>query len=306
MKDTQINSKKESKLVIITRNDLTPGYQAQQSTHSIADFASEYNEQFREWKKDSNSIICLSVKNEQELDSLYEKLSKLTSVTKFYEPDLDNQLTSICLYATYDVRKKVSDLPLLGKQPKLTYKQVIFDMVNTKQTEGQNVLEHGLSVNNYYNDLINDTSLKEWKLPTWFVDNNEFIFSNLYDKEIIDEYQILHDIGKPYCIEFDSDSRKHFPNHAQVSYDTYNKISDNKLVADLILKDMTFHTIKSAELEDFVKNNDIKTIITLLITSLCELHSNASMFGGINSDSFKMKFKQLDRRGKQLFNLLSK
>lgn len=40
--------------------------------------------------------------------------------------------------------------------------------------------------------------------------------------------------------------------------------------------------------------------LTLLVTSLCEIHANADMFGGIESSSFKIKFKQLDRRGNQI------
>ena len=52
MKNTQIN-KEESKLVVITRSDLTPGYQAQQSTHSVADFANEFPQSFNEWKTTS-------------------------------------------------------------------------------------------------------------------------------------------------------------------------------------------------------------------------------------------------------------
>ncbi len=117
MKKTQIN-KEESKLVVITRSDLTPGYQAQQSVHSCADFAEQFPQSFNEWKTTSNSIICLSINNETELDILYNKLSKLTSVTKFYESDLNDELTSICLYANKDIRKKLSYLPLLGKTKK--------------------------------------------------------------------------------------------------------------------------------------------------------------------------------------------
>lgn len=102
-------------MIIITRSDLSYGYQSQQSCHSVAAFAIDYPEQLKKWDKDSKSIICLACKNEQELDSLFTKLSKLTPVTKFYEPDLDDQLTSICLYASPEVRKKLSYLPLLGK-----------------------------------------------------------------------------------------------------------------------------------------------------------------------------------------------
>ena len=300
---TQIN-KDQAKLVVITRSDLTPGYQSQQSTHSIADFAYEFPQQFKEWKTTSNSIICLQVNNEKELNDLYLKLSKLTEVTKFYEPDLNDELTSICLYADKDVRKKVSYLPLLGKKSKLTYEKVIFDMNDTPQTDTQSVLDHGISVNKYFNDLTSSNPILEWKLPTWFTENKDYILSNIHSKDIVKEYQIMHDCGKPYCMTIGEDGKRHFPNHAQVSFDTFSKISDNKIVADLILKDMVFHTIKSDEVEDFVKNNSIENILTLLVTALCELHSNAAMFGGIESTSFKIKYKQLDKRGKQVLNLL--
>ena len=304
MKNTQIN-KEESKLVVITRSDLTPGYQAQQSTHSVADFANEFPQSFNEWKTTSNSIICLQVNNETELDTLYNKLSKLTSVTKFYEPDLNDELTSICLYANKDIRKKVSYLPLLGKKPKLTYQQVIFDMLSTPQTDIQNVLEHGTSVNKYFNDLIGDMKL-DWRLPNWFQENKDFILQNLHSYQDIKEYQIMHDCGKPYCITIDEDGRRHFPDHANVSANTFAQISDNKIVKDLISKDMVFHTIKADEVEDFVKNNSLQTVLTLLVTSLCELHSNASMFGGIESTSFKIKYKQLDKRGNQVLKIINK
>jgi len=34
------------------------------------------------------------------------------------------------------------------------------------------------------------------------------------------------------------------------------------------------------------------------------VHANASMFGGIESTSFKIKFKQISKRGKQILNLI--
>ena len=107
----QIN---ETKLVVITRSDIPLGYQAVQSTHSVADFAFEYPDTFAKWKLESNSIICLSVKNESELQKLYDKFKDLTPSVIFYEPDVD-EMTSICLYGTPDIRKKLRSLPLLLK-----------------------------------------------------------------------------------------------------------------------------------------------------------------------------------------------
>ena len=107
----------ETKLVVISRADITPGYVAVQSCHAIADFAYEFPDKFKDWKAESNSIICLAVKDEEGLLKLFEKFSKLTSCSKFYEPDVD-AYTAICLYGTSDIRKKLSHLPLVLKPKK--------------------------------------------------------------------------------------------------------------------------------------------------------------------------------------------
>lgn len=93
---------------------MNPGYQVVQSTHSIADFAHTYSEVFSQWKEESNSIICLSVKSEQDLLKLYHKYKDLTPTVKFFEPDVE-EWTSICLYGTPQIRKKLSHLPLILK-----------------------------------------------------------------------------------------------------------------------------------------------------------------------------------------------
>jgi hypothetical protein len=85
-----------------------------QSTHSIADFAFEFPETFSKWKSESNSIICLSVKNEFELQKLYHKYKELTESVIFFEPDVD-EFTSVCLYGTPQIRKSLSHLSLALK-----------------------------------------------------------------------------------------------------------------------------------------------------------------------------------------------
>lgn len=82
-----------------------------QSTHSIADFAHEHPQQFKEWKETSNSIICLSAKSEEHLIQLYEKYKLKTQASLFFEPDV-NAYTSVCLYGTPEVRKSLSHLSL--------------------------------------------------------------------------------------------------------------------------------------------------------------------------------------------------
>lgn len=107
----------ETKLVVITRSDITPGYQAVQSTHSVADFAAEYPENFKKWKSETNSIICLGVLNETELLKLYNKFKDKTQSVIFFEPDV-NEYTSLCIYGTPEIRKKLNNLPLLLKDKK--------------------------------------------------------------------------------------------------------------------------------------------------------------------------------------------
>lgn len=98
--------------MVISRADIDPGYVVVQSAHAIADFAYEHPDTFNRWKKDTNSIICLSVKDEETLLKLYEKLSKKTPSSSFYEPDV-NAFTAICVYGTPEIRKSLSHLPLV-------------------------------------------------------------------------------------------------------------------------------------------------------------------------------------------------
>lgn len=177
-------------------------------------------------------------------------------------------------------------------------------MNNCEQMKNLSVLEHGYSVAKYYRDLRNhilngEPLTYEWKLPEWIYDKK------LWESEIslrdIYKYQIFHDCGKPYCITFDEEGRKHFPDHANISYEI-SKSFFNKDVSMLIKNDMASHLTKPSEYEAFMKLPHYKT---LLITGLCEIHSNATMFGGIESTSFKMKYKKLTRLGKNVVKNLN-
>ena len=120
MKNLQITQKlNETKLVSITRQDLTAGYQVVQTAHAIADFAHDHPDQFRQWKQESNSIITLSTTDEKSLTDLYFKLKEKTPfVTTFHEPDIGNQMTAICVYGTPEIRKMLCSLPLALKSKK--------------------------------------------------------------------------------------------------------------------------------------------------------------------------------------------
>lgn len=179
-------------------------------------------------------------------------------------------------------------------------------MKNCEQTKGMSVYEHGESVRDYLFDIINhlryDSPLKyQWELPDWVYQNKNLLLSSLPDDETLSLYTLFHDCGKSFCITYDSDGKRHFPNHVEVSYDIFKQVFDNDIAAQLIKHDMDIHTLKSSGVEDFAKN---EYALTLLLTGLAEIHSNAKIFGGLDSTSFKIKFKSITQRGKQIINLI--
>ena len=178
-------------------------------------------------------------------------------------------------------------------------------MLTCYQFKSMNILEHGQSVHAYYLDFLehlkDGKDLKfEWKLPKWVYEHKELILSGLHDLDIIQQYHVYHDCGKPLCVAIDAEGRQHFPNHAEESYKRWLRYSDNMTIANLIRSDMDIHLLRSEGVEEFAKRPEA---ITLLITGLAEIHSNAQMFGGIQSDSFKIKWKRLDKLGCKILKL---
>lgn len=178
-------------------------------------------------------------------------------------------------------------------------------MILCEQMPSMSVLQHGQSVHNYYLDLHqhihHDTPLKyQWRLPQWI--QEQALWEKANSLETISLYHTYHDCGKPRCRMVDQDGRAHFPNHAAVSEAVWREIGGPESVARLIGMDMDAHLLKDEGIAEFAARPEAAT---LLITALAEIHSNASMFGGVESTSFKMKWKHLDRRGKKISALLS-
>jgi hypothetical protein len=174
-------------------------------------------------------------------------------------------------------------------------------MQGCPQTDNQTVYQHGVSVKEHIFELISFLKIGEisegWRLTDWMVKYRKQILNTLLSESIIEEYAIFHDCGKPYCLTIDENGKRHFPNHAEVSYKTWLSVSDNQTVANLIRMDMKIHTMKASEIDKFIKHPEA---ITLLIAGLAEVHSNAKMFGGIESESFKIKWSQINKRGKAI------
>jgi hypothetical protein len=84
-----------------------------QTGHSIAEFAYEFPQHFKNWKETSNTLVSLSIQDENHLQRLYEKLMwRDAHVIRFTEPDIGDQLTAICYYGTPEMRKITNKLNL--------------------------------------------------------------------------------------------------------------------------------------------------------------------------------------------------
>jgi hypothetical protein len=226
----------------------------------------------------------------------------------FFEPDV-NEFTSLCVYGTPEIRKKLSHLPLSLKSKNneevQTKEELIQAMRSCEQMKGLSVLEHGESVRDHLFDLINhlrngDPLKYDWVLPEWIHDKS--ILSDLPEDETLNLYTVFHDCGKPFCLEIDSEGKRHFPNHAEISYQTFTQFFDNETAADLIRRDMEIHLLKSDGVEEFCKKPHATT---LLLTGLAEIHANSKMFGGTDSTSFMIKWKSINQRGKQIIKTIS-
>lgn len=173
-------------------------------------------------------------------------------------------------------------------------------MKNCEQTAGQSVWDHGVSVHQYFNRIINGDT-EGMRIPDWFIQNRDKIIANLHSTQVIHDYTVYHDCGKPYCREVDSEGKVHFPKHAEVSAHTYISATEDTVVSNLIGYDMSIHTANAEQIDKLCAEWDIKDAMTLIIAALAEIHSNARLFGGIESVSFKSKWKNWDRRSKQIF-----
>lgn len=163
-------------------------------------------------------------------------------------------------------------------------------MQNTMQFKDQTVYEHGLEVHYSYLRLINSLDLKSKWIPEclqiWYDENKD----SLLPIDMMKEYHTWHDCGKPLCLTYDGEGRKHFPNHAEISSGQYKRIFCNDVIATLIKKDMDFHIFKTDDLKELWKYEHSNS---LYLTAWAELHANAEMFGGCDSIGFKIKRKQL-------------
>lgn len=141
---------------------------------------------------------------------------------------------------------------------------------------------HGKSVNEWYKKLLADpTMTKDEKAIKWFA---------TYKSIDLMPYHYFHDCGKPFVYTVDENGKEHYPNHSQASHDKYVEMFGDTLYADLILHDMDFHKARGDEI---IEVWNLPYSDHLYATAWAEIFANAEIFGGIESDSFKIKRRRL-------------
>lgn len=106
--------------MVITRQDLTPGQQLAQTNHASLTFAVKFPELAKTWHDVSNYIVILAAKDHAELKHYAQRFEKAElNFIQFREPDLNNEITAICVEPSDETQRITSNLPLaLRERPK--------------------------------------------------------------------------------------------------------------------------------------------------------------------------------------------
>lgn len=174
-------------------------------------------------------------------------------------------------------------------------------MMSCEQSKGISVFKHGCLVHDAYVRLLNehlDGIPEGWRLP----DNWKSLLDNQLPYDIMRKYHIFHDCGKPFCLTIDSEGRRHFPDHALVSADICRNTHGLEDIANLVSMDMDIHLLKADGIAEFAMRPECASLI---LTGIAEVHANAEMFGGLDSNNFKIKAKHIKKRTKQIFEYIS-
>lgn len=120
-------------------------------------------------------------------------------------------------------------------------------MRSCEQTRGMTILDHGIGVHRSWKEVLSGAPPEGLEL--WWPK----LLSEVggYSALDIEEYHIYHDCGKPLCLMIDAEGRRHFPDHARVSYEAYLGAGGKPEIAEWILHDMDIHTCSAADLEGF-------------------------------------------------------
>lgn len=100
------------KLVVITRTDISSGLQISQTVHSVTEYEKAHNEQYKKWRDNSNTVVCLGIDNENKLACKLKEISQHLDIAHFNEPDINNELTSIAFVFDFKNKELYKELRL--------------------------------------------------------------------------------------------------------------------------------------------------------------------------------------------------
>ena len=101
----------------MTRKDLSPGYQAVQPAHALAQFALDHSKEFKNWQTKHKNLVVLAADDEDHLKQIYAE-SRVRGIkgSIMIEPDIGNELAAIALEPGEETYKLTSYLPLALKR----------------------------------------------------------------------------------------------------------------------------------------------------------------------------------------------
>lgn len=164
------------------------------------------------------------------------------------------------------------------------------------------MLEHGQLVHDSYVHLWRGLAAAAFEqdepaLQAWFDQMKAHQPHALLSPDQLRAYHVYHDCGKHLTLTIDESGRRHFPNHAAASARQYEAIFPrDDLTRDLIAHDMDFHTMRGDDLRALWTH---PLAATLYLTAWAEIRANATMFGGLQSESYKIKRSRLLQAAKK-------
>lgn len=171
-------------------------------------------------------------------------------------------------------------------------------MTKCEQAPGLNMLQHGLSVHEHYKALLQELTSDNVECKELRALYAKYK-SKLPPAEVLERYHVYHDCGKHLCLTIDC-GKRHFPNHAEISSKQYAAIfPEDGFTKQLIAMDMDFHHMRG---DDLLRTCHSPFAPILYFTAWAEINANAEMFGGRDSESYKIKRSRLIQAGKKLLN----
>lgn len=164
------------------------------------------------------------------------------------------------------------------------------------------MLDHGQRVHDSYTQLWGGLAASGFEqdeplLQAWFDRIRDTMPGALLAPTDLCTYHVYHDCGKHLVLYTDENGRRHFPDHAAASALQYEAIFPNDhRTCDLIAHDMDFHIMRGEDLRVLWAQ---PLAATLYLTSWAEIRANAAMFGGFESESYKIKRSRLLRAAKK-------